>query len=245
VFERDQNGPEAWREVATLHQADADGIPLSQTSGEFGAAVSIDGDLAVVGAWLATGFADFSGAAYVFSRHHGGLNAWGEVSKIAAADIVPPPHGHGRFSWDVSLSGNTVLAGDPGEGTAAYACALEDLDAPEAACRRAPLVFDNFVTTSGVRQSCCANSELVITATFTNTSASAVYLPGILVAELSGGNVLKNADGGPAGAGATLRLNVGDDFLSPGESTTVRFVIGLATRQPFRFFVHLTGEHQP
>lgn len=242
VFERDQNGPDMWGQVARLQPADGEGLLRSRSVVGFGHGLSINADLAAVGAYQSDGFGSFTGAGYVFSRHHGGPHAWGEVVKLAAADVVGP--GGGLFALAVSLSGNTLLAGNS-VGEAAYACQLDDLDGPDGACRRAPLVFDNLVTVSNVQQSCCADSELVLTATFMNTSATAIYMPGILVTELTGGNVLKNADGGPAAAGATMTLDVGDDFLSPGESTTVRFVIGLATTQPFQFFVHVTGEHEP
>ena len=65
------------------------------------------------------------------------------------------------------------------------------------------------------------------------------------VGELSGGNLLKNADDGPAGVGALLTPDVGDDVLSPGESMTVTFVINLASRASFSFFVHVLGEPGP
>ena len=82
-----------------------------------------------------------------------------------------------------------------------------------------------------------------ITATFTNKSSSPHILnPFFKVAELSGGNLLLNADGGAGGVGATLTPDVGDDgVLSPAESFTVDFVIGLQTRNRFRFFVDLLG----
>jgi hypothetical protein len=63
--------------------------------------------------------------------------------------------------------------------------------------------------------------------------------------ELTGGNVLVNSDAGPGGVGATLSPDVGDGILSPGESTTVAFVIGLATREAFQFHVSMRGEVGP
>jgi hypothetical protein len=42
--------------------------------------------------------------------------------------------------------------------------------------------------------------------------------------------------------GATLTPDVGDRVLSPGETVTVGFVIGLQTQAPFTFFVELFGE---
>jgi len=86
-----------------------------------------------------------------------------------------------------------------------------------------------------------------ITATFNNKSSSSHILnPFFKVVELSGGNLLLNADGGLGGVGATLTPDVGDDgILSPGESFTVDFVIGLQTRNRFKFFVDLLGVPSP
>ena len=90
---------------------------------------------------------------------------------------------------------------------------------------------------------CCADSQFTISATFTNTSTSSIGVPFFDVVTLTGDNVLDNADHAPAGVGATLTPDVGDDaVLSPGESCTVRFVIRLATRNPFQFFVNVRGQ---
>ncbi len=66
------------------------------------------------------------------------------------------------------------------------------------------------------------------------------------VATLTNSNVLINADGGPAGAGAILTIpatDLGPDgLLSPGESFTTDFAIGLQTLSPFDFFVDAFGE---
>jgi hypothetical protein len=81
-----------------------------------------------------------------------------------------------------------------------------------------------------------------ITATFTNTSATALRFPFFVVTELSGGNLLLNADGGPGGVGATLTPELDDQVLGPGEAITVEFVIGLQERGQFTLFVDLFGE---
>jgi hypothetical protein len=81
-----------------------------------------------------------------------------------------------------------------------------------------------------------------ITATFTNTSATPLRFPFFQVTELSGGNLLLNADGAPGGVGATLTLELDDEVLGPGESITVDFVIGLQERGPFTVFVDLFAE---
>jgi hypothetical protein len=81
-----------------------------------------------------------------------------------------------------------------------------------------------------------------ITATFTHTRDTPLRLPFFEVPALSGGNLLLNADEGPEGVGATRTSDVGDSVLSPGETVTVDFVIGLQARAPFTFEVELFGE---
>jgi hypothetical protein len=85
-----------------------------------------------------------------------------------------------------------------------------------------------------------------IRATFTNTSATPIPNPFFQVAELSGGNLLLNADGDPGGVGARLTPDVGaDGVLAPRESITVDFLIGLQARRRFSFFVDLLGLLSP
>lgn len=86
----------------------------------------------------------------------------------------------------------------------------------------------------------------IITAGFRNTSPTAIRKPFFEVVELSGGNVLINANNGPGGVGATLTPDVGaDEVLLPGETMPVRFQIGLQTRNMFWFFVDVKGESSP
>lgn len=85
-----------------------------------------------------------------------------------------------------------------------------------------------------------------IAATFKNTSSSSIDDPVFKVTQLSGGNLLLDADGAPGGPGAHLTPDVGaDGILVPGESFTTRFVIGLQHRSQFTFFVDLWGEPSP
>jgi hypothetical protein len=65
------------------------------------------------------------------------------------------------------------------------------------------------------------------------------------VSEISGGNLLLNADGSSGGVGATVTPNVGDAVLAPGEPVTVDFAIGLQTLERFTFLVDLFGEPVP
>lgn len=63
------------------------------------------------------------------------------------------------------------------------------------------------------------------------------------VKELTGGNVLLNADGNPGGVGSRVTIgDLGEDgILSVGEEMTQSFEIGLQRRMPFRFFVDTLG----
>jgi hypothetical protein len=67
----------------------------------FGASVSIDGNLAVVGAYAKD---NYIGAAYVFSRSAG---AWVQQAKLMASDDAPGDN----FGWAVAISGDTAVVG--------------------------------------------------------------------------------------------------------------------------------------
>jgi len=70
----------------------------------FGCAVSLDGDIALVGAFWGDGIVTDSGSAYVFTRSG---TAWTQQAKLFASD----GEGYDRFGSSVSLSGDTVLIG--------------------------------------------------------------------------------------------------------------------------------------
>ena len=86
---------------------------------------------------------------------------------------------------------------------------------------------------------------LTIRARFTNRSDSTIQDIQFEVARLTRNNLLLNADGGPAGQGATLTIAAdalgSDGVLSPKERFVVEFEIGLQSRRPFRFAVNATG----
>ena len=78
----------------------------------FGVSVALDGDTAVIGAWLADTPAGIdAGAAYVFVRTG---NVWTSQQKLT------PPDGaiHDHFGVSVAVSGDTVVVGAPGHATA-------------------------------------------------------------------------------------------------------------------------------
>ena len=129
VFYRDQGGADAWGQVAKLIAADA------AAGDNFGCAVSISGDTAIIGASYANvGGTSGQGAVYVFYRDEGDPDAWGQVAKLTASDGAEMDN----FGYSVSLSGDTTVIGsgwatvgsNAGQG-AAYVF-YRDEDGPDA-----------------------------------------------------------------------------------------------------------------
>jgi hypothetical protein len=101
VFQRDQGGPDAWGQVARI-------TGHNTTFGDhFGFALALDGDTLVVGAYAG---GDYDGQAYIFYRHQGGPDAWGQVAHIVPGDVFA----YDYFGSAVAISGDTVIAGSPG-----------------------------------------------------------------------------------------------------------------------------------
>ena len=98
VFERELDSG-SWVERARLDRSDA------QRDDQFGASLSIRGDLAIVGAPLH----GRSGAAYIFSRDRVS-RAWSEDAIISA----PNPFPDSGFGTAVMIDGEAVLIGHPG-----------------------------------------------------------------------------------------------------------------------------------
>ena len=74
----------------------------------FGCSVSVDGDVALVGAdWASVGATTSAGAAYVFERDQGGTNAWGEAVKLSASDKAQED----RFGFSSSVAGDVAVVG--------------------------------------------------------------------------------------------------------------------------------------
>jgi hypothetical protein len=127
VFQRDHGTYGPWKEIAKIFPVD--GGPIDA----FGTSVAIDGDTVVIGAPFNDSIAYRSGSAYVYRRDQGGPDAWGQVAKITPPDGVE----EGLFGTSVSLSGDIVVVGAPGDddnGTdsgSAYAF-LRDQGGPDA-----------------------------------------------------------------------------------------------------------------
>lgn len=101
LFERNTGGADAWGQFDKLVASDA------AAGDEFGAAVSISADTVVVGAPFDDDDGDGSGSVYVFERNTGGLEAWGEVTKLTAGDAAAGD----AFGAAVSISGDTIVVG--------------------------------------------------------------------------------------------------------------------------------------
>jgi hypothetical protein len=108
IFQRDQGGSDNWGLVRTLAP--------SIFAEDFGSAVSIDGDLVLVGARTENAPQNDSGAAYIFGRNQGGANQWGLIKRITASNAQSSD----RFGSSVAVSGDIAAVGAPyvdGDGT--------------------------------------------------------------------------------------------------------------------------------
>ena len=146
---------------------------------------------------------------------------------------------------DILVSGAALFRVNPSTGTRTI---LSDFRASDVAIVPIPIVND-IVSLSSLATSFDSTpapnapaGRFIIAATFTNMTFTLILSPFFRVVEFSGGNLLLNADVGPAGVGARLTPDVGTDgMLSPGESVTVDFVIGLQVPERFTFLVNLLG----
>ncbi|MFI4915768.1 MAG: GC-type dockerin domain-anchored protein [Phycisphaerales bacterium JB060] len=99
----------AWTQEVELRQ------PTPETGADYGSAVAVSGDVAVVGAWLADGVAVDAGTAYVYERSDG---EWQFVTELVADDGALED----RFGYSVAIEGDTIVVGaiTGGEDGAAY-----------------------------------------------------------------------------------------------------------------------------
>lgn len=100
-FERDAGGAEKWGQKKRRSAADA------QAGDQFGFAVAIRGNQAVVGAPVGGG--KRGGRAFVHERNFGGNNVWGRLDKLGDSD--------GRrwdeYGFGVAIGADTVVVGAP------------------------------------------------------------------------------------------------------------------------------------
>ncbi|QDG52045.1 tandem-95 repeat protein [Persicimonas caeni] len=105
VFARDEGGGDNWGQVAKLT------APDGAADDTFGRAVAVSGDVVAVGAHGHDERGSDAGAAYVFSRDHGGPNNWGLVTKLVPSELEADDD----FATAVALSGDLLVVGARGD----------------------------------------------------------------------------------------------------------------------------------
>jgi len=105
VFERNQGEDDSWGQKRLL-------TPINVGIKQFGHAVAISGDTAVVGAWQSDTVGGIgSGAAYIFCRNKDGADLWDVQAVLTASDGADED----QFGNAVAISGDTVVVGAYGE----------------------------------------------------------------------------------------------------------------------------------
>jgi hypothetical protein len=105
VFTRNRSGADRWGQVKKL-------LPATHAADDrFGFSVAVDGNLIVVGAPSTNQQASNDGAAYVFERHRGGPDTWGQLARLAGSRASAED----LFGQSVAVSGNAVAVGAPQE----------------------------------------------------------------------------------------------------------------------------------
>jgi hypothetical protein len=101
IFYRDQGGADNWGQVVRLVSGDPNDVD------QFGFAVDVQGDSAIVGSYREDGDGSDRGAAYVFARDLGGSDAWGLVKRIVPTD----PADETWFGSTVAIDGTLAVVG--------------------------------------------------------------------------------------------------------------------------------------
>ena len=95
-----------WKKICRLNASDANGPgPYYSDDWNFGRSVSINGDIAVVGA-------PKDNSVYVF-KHNKENNTWQEMQKLVASDYISEYAGFNidDFGHSVSVYGNAIIVG--------------------------------------------------------------------------------------------------------------------------------------
>ncbi len=110
IFTKDVGGVDNWGQVAKIVSGDPDDID------QFGYALALKGNYALVGSPGEDGAGADRGAAYIFSRDLGGTDAWGLVKKVVPSD----PTDDAWFATALAIDGTLAVVGsgwDDGGGT--------------------------------------------------------------------------------------------------------------------------------
>lgn len=107
IFNRNEGGSNNWGIVRKITAS------VRATSDNFGYSVSVSGDYIIAGApnedhdAAEQNVLGNSGSVYVYYRHQGGTNKWGQVKKLVAGS-----RGFGdSFGWAVAISGDNLVVG--------------------------------------------------------------------------------------------------------------------------------------
>ncbi len=101
IYERNQGGAGNWGLVKTIHASDP------ENGDQFGYALSIDADTAIVGAPFDDPIRTNSGSAYIYERNLGGAGNWGFSKKLVPIDGDL----NDEFGNAVDVSGDRVVVG--------------------------------------------------------------------------------------------------------------------------------------
>jgi hypothetical protein len=166
IFQPDpSDDPPTWKQVARLVASDASG------ESEFGISVSLSGDTLVVGASTSQ---NNIGSAYVFERNLGGDDRWGERTKLTVWGNIEPKY----FGSSVSIDGDTILIGAPGEDQGAGAAYLfkRDQGGPNHWGRQNRLTTNN--PSSGIELGCSVSviGETAFAGAYLDAPGGSVYI---------------------------------------------------------------------
>ncbi|ACS78150.1 FG-GAP repeat protein [Maridesulfovibrio salexigens] len=112
VYYRNADGANNWGIVKNIHAQKDDGTSDTSSQAYFGFALSMSGDLLLVGARdTDIESVDSVGTAYIYSKDKNGADQWGVVKKLRAVrdDGTPSNYQYSQFGKDVSISGDLAL----------------------------------------------------------------------------------------------------------------------------------------
>ena len=92
---------QTWAEIVKQVASDR------EVADDYGHAVAIDGDYAIVGALYEDTEGNGAGAAYILRRDEGGTDNWGQIKKITGSGIDDSD----KFGVSVSISGDHIAVG--------------------------------------------------------------------------------------------------------------------------------------
>ena len=165
--------------------------------GQFGQAVSISGDAAIVGAHLEDQDGANVGSAYIFERDGG---SWSELTKLTALDGADGD----KFGYSVSISGETAIVGAYGEDTngpdsgSAYIFERGDGSWPQ----KAKLTASNGADSDFFGYSVSISGDTAIVGAYFNNGGNGLYSGSAYMFERDGGSwseltKLTASDGSP------------------------------------------------